>query len=344
MHIEVSMDKIYLSTVTPVYSGAPYLKELVAELEKLKVFLDQHGDRLVLGEALFVSDDARDESVSILEGISETYPWLRVITLSRNYGQHAATVAGILHSSGDWVVTLDEDGQHPPQDILRLLEQAVAEQLDVVYAAPEKGPHGTLWRDLPSRLCKRLVGTLSGNQHAVHFNSFRLARGSILRAAAAVFTHSSYFDVVLGWFTTRVGCVSLPLHDPRADKGQQSGYSLGRLIRHAKRLLVSSDIKILRAGSFIGLVALAISALFAAYTLYAKLLQPELVPIQGWTSTILAVLFLGGVSCLLLGICLELLFVVLRHVQGKPTFLVTDRSRDTELVELFQKWRADGLL
>ena len=114
------VEKIRLSTVTPVYQGSDYLPDLVAELSALQARFAEQQMPIELIESIFVDDGSIDESSATLADLAGRYPWVRVVTLSRNYGQHSATIAGILHSSGDWVATLDEDLQHPPDRLPEL--------------------------------------------------------------------------------------------------------------------------------------------------------------------------------------------------------------------------------
>ncbi|MGE3892532.1 MAG: glycosyltransferase, partial [Steroidobacteraceae bacterium] len=132
---------ITLSLVVPVYSGAAYLADLVEEIAALRRRWEAAGVRILISEALFVLDGPVDESATVLADLAARYPWVRRVELSRNYGQHSATVAGILYSSGDWIVTLDEDLQHRPQQIEQLLIAACAERADVVYALPRQWVH-----------------------------------------------------------------------------------------------------------------------------------------------------------------------------------------------------------
>jgi polyisoprenyl-phosphate glycosyltransferase len=335
------MDRVYLSTVTPVYRGAAYLRELVAELEALREQLAGEDGPLQLLEAIFVDDGAVDESPGLLEQLQAARPWMKVIHLSRNFGQHPATIAGVLHSSGDWVATLDEDLQHHPRFLVPLLRQAAAHHQDVVYAHPEGAVHRTYFRNASSRLYKALVAWLSGNASIRKFNSFRMIRGSVARAAASVSTHDTYFDVVLTWFTNRLDSLVLPLVDLRSQAGDQgapqSGYSLKSLLRHARRMLISSEIKPLRMGATIGTAALLASVVLSVVTLVLKLLRPEWIQVRGWTSLILAIAFFGGLSSLLIGIVLEYMSTLLLHAQGKPTFFVVDRSKDALLSPLVER-------
>src|SRR6056297_1423832 len=111
------MTQVTISVVVPVYSGAKYLKRLTEEVERLKETWAAQDAPIAISELIFVNDDAIDDSHAVVSDLVQERPWIVSLDLSRNYGQHAATIAGILHSSGDWVVTLDEDMQHPPSRI-----------------------------------------------------------------------------------------------------------------------------------------------------------------------------------------------------------------------------------
>jgi glycosyltransferase involved in cell wall biosynthesis len=334
------MDEIGLSTVTPVFQGASFLRDLVGELSILRHTLEKGCYPVRLVEAIFVDDGSIDDSAAVLARLQAEYDWVKVITLARNFGQHPATVAGILQTSGDWVATLDEDLQHPPHFLLMLLKEAVVKQADVMYANAEQEVHGSLFRDITSRGYKAIVSKLTGNPHVRRFSSFRLVRGSVARAAAAVSTQMTYFDIALCWFTNRIVTLPLPLRDIRYRTQRQSGYSLRSLLGHAWRMLLSSEIKLLRAGATIGLLTLMLSIGMSAVTVVRKMAYPETIPVQGWASLFLAILFFGGLSALLVGINLEYMSNMILQMLGRPTFFAIDRSKDRLLLEFLQRKQA----
>ena len=198
-----------ISVVIPVYSGADHLVALNEALARERQRWQTEGAPFELGEAIFVDDASIDSSSEVLRDLDEKYDWIRVVTLARNFGQHPATIAGILHTSGDWVVTLDEDLQHDSAAIESLLKIAAETNADIVYARPDGSVHGG-YRDVASRMYKRLMVTLTRKTEVASFNSFRLLRGSVARAAASVSGHETYYDIALGWFTDRFESVELP--------------------------------------------------------------------------------------------------------------------------------------
>lgn len=324
----VNLDVIKISIVIPVYSGAAYLEELTEEIDKLRNRLVQAVPIVELTEAIFVLDAPIDSSRTLLLARRDSLPWLRIVELSRNFGQHGATVAGILHSSGDWVVTIDEDLQHPPNVIPRLLALIAEHSDDVLYTTPATGTHQGLFRDTSSRLAKRGVVWLTGNHHVKEFASFRLIRGQIARAAASVCSDQTYFDMALLWFTTKVKAHSMLLEDRRSRQDGGSGYSLSKLLTHAKRLVFSSDVHFFRLALAFSGLALILSVSLLVWVLVGYWLFPEKFDANGWASLMSVNLFFGGTLTVLLGLLLEFVRTGVFHGQGKPTFFVVDRSGD----------------
>lgn len=334
MTSEPSTTSITVSVVVPVYSGERYIEKLIDAIAAVRYAWAADRRPLILSEVILVDDCARDGSPEIVDRLAAKHAWVTGLHLGRNSGQHAATAAGILYTSGDWVVTLDEDLQHPPSRIVDLLRTAVERSSDIVYANAQGRIHGA-FRDLASRSYKRLICWLANSPHAVHFNSFRLIRGSVARAASSVCSYDTYFDVALSWFTGRVASVEMTLTDERFQQSKASGYNLLRLLSHARKLLFSNQLKVLRLGTGIGIATVAASALLAAWVLLAKLIDPGVFPIQGWTSLMLTTMFLGGLILLMLGIVLEYMSVLILRAHGRPLYFVIDRSSDAVLRQHF---------
>ncbi len=324
---------VSLSIVVPVYAGEEYLHRLVDEIASLKNYFAERGGAIDLKELVFVDDAAIDNSPKILDRIAADLAWVSAIHLSRNFGQHPATIAGLLHTTGDWVVTMDEDLQHPPGRIVDLLRAAVRSSSDIVYANATGAVHQSAMRDLTSRLYKRSMEWLTGSRNLRYVSSFRLMRGSVARGAAEVCRHDTYFDVTLSWFSTRVEAVAMDLTDIRYVKTGRSGYNLRSLLSHARRMAASSQLGILRLGVFLGILVLFGTFVGSVALVLARLFWPESLGVQGWASQILVTSFFGGISVLLLGILIEYVSILMLRSHGKPLFFVIDRSSDATLRE-----------
>lgn len=323
-----------LSLVTPVYSGEKFLKSLIMEVEKVKVYFDEENIGIKIAEIIFVCDGVIDNSIEILYDEGKGRPWLKILELSKNYGQHPATCAGILHTSGDWVVTLDEDLQHHPKHIKSLLKKVLNNSDDICYARPSRGVHSSFIKDIAAVWFKRIIGTITSNRHVKDFNSFRIIRGNIARAAASTSKYDSYFDIILHWFTDRITTLHLDLLDERNISGEsQSGYSVMSLVKHGKRMIMTSKIKILRSGIILGILSFALSIILMFYALINRVYNPELELITEWSSLMIALLFIGGLLSLIVGFILESVSDILIHLKGKPTFFVVSRQNDKEILK-----------
>ena len=217
-----------------------------------------------------------------------------------------------------------------------MYKRQAKESYDIVYACPKEAVHENLIRDLGSNLYKKIMARLTKNESIRSFNSFRLIRGAIARAASSVCSHDMYFDVVLSWFTQRISSVSLTLKDDRLIQGGKSGYSFRKLLSHARRMLISTHTKALRFGALIGLSSLVISIFYGIYVILLKLIEPSNL-IHGLASLVIITLFFGGIVSFLVGVLLEYMVVILLHIQGKPTFFVVDRKSDLILARYFFK-------
>ena len=333
-------DTQHISVVVPVYSGEEFLRALWDELTSLRAELANSESPLALTEVIFVNDEARDGSADVLAEIEADDNSVTVVTMSRNFGQHGATIAGILHTTGDWVVSLDEDLQHPPHLIPELIEVAVRERLDLVYGYPRNLAHSA-FRDWTSRFAKRWIARLSGMKQLNLASSFRVARGPIARAAASTASHQTYFDTALAWFTNRATRVLIDSQDLRVAEGGESGYSIGRLFGHARRALTAGDMRILRLVGGVGIVGVGAAAILGIRLLILWLTGNLDREALGWPSTFAALLFFGGIIATQLVVLTEYAISSALHLRGKPAYFAVDRSKDAALLRYFDH-QSDG--
>src|SRR5437899_2130519 len=175
-----------ISVVVPVYQGERTLDALVEEIMPFtSVKRTPHGQSFRVTDVILVNDGAIDGSSPVMASLASRYAFVTPVWLSRNFGQHPATLAGMASSTGDWVVTLDEDGQHNPADIPAMIDHAEESGAKLVYAEPLNPPPHGFCRNLGSFAVKSLGRTLAGNRDIGRFSSFRLIRGEIARSLAA---------------------------------------------------------------------------------------------------------------------------------------------------------------
>jgi glycosyltransferase involved in cell wall biosynthesis len=306
-----------VSVVIPVYRGSETLRPLVAEIEPLtKSQVTPEGRGFRVAEVVLVWDRGPDASDEAIRDLACLHPWVRPVWLSRNYGQHAATLAGMASAGGDWVVTLDEDGQHDPAAIADLLDTAFRDNAQVVYGVPKNPPpHGAV-RNGASMLVKSLAVRLLVEDVPKGFSSYRLVLGEIARSMAAYAGPGVYLDVALGWVTARVSHCPITA---RTEGRAATSYTFRRLVSHFWRLVISSGTRPLRLVSALGFVTALFGAVLSLYFIFQRLNSQ--VPIAGWTSVIVTVLFVGGATLFSLGVIAEYVGAALRSAMGRPLYV-----------------------
>jgi polyisoprenyl-phosphate glycosyltransferase len=321
-----------ISVVIPVYQGEHTLAALVKEIALLAVPTQTaDGNEFQVVELLLVNDHGPDRSDEVIRALCETHDFIRPVWLSRNFGQHPATLAGMASSSGDWIVTMDEDGQHDPADIGDFLDVALKEGSQLVYADPVNRPPHNMLRNGSSRAAKWVFSTfLTGNTDGT-FQSYRMVLGEIGRSVAAYAGSGVYLDVAMGWVAGPTAACPVRL---RTEGGRQSGYSTRRLLSHFWHLVLSSGTRALRMVSALGILFALGGIAFAIYLLVVRFTSNS-IP-QGWTSTAVLLLVSTGAILFSLGVIAEYVGVAVSMAMGKPLYLIVGDSKDGPLGRLGQ--------
>jgi undecaprenyl-phosphate 4-deoxy-4-formamido-L-arabinose transferase len=316
-----------VSVVIPVYQGARTLPALLKEIEPLtSPFRTPDGHSMRISEVLLSYDHGPDGSAEVIRELAGQYDFVRLIWLSRNFGQHAATLAGMASSGGDWIATMDEDGQHDPAELAAFLDAAVARQAAVVYGDPvNTAPHGPV-RNAGSRLTKRILARLLSRDDMSLFQSYRLVLGEIGRSVAAYAGAGVFLDVAMSWVNDRTAVVPIRL---RAENSRPSGYTMRRLLSHFWRMILTSGTRGLRLVSALGAAFAVVGVLLAIYVVIARLFN--LVSVQGWASVMVAVLLGTGAILFALGVIAEYIGVAVNMAMGKPLYLIVSDPADSPL-------------
>src|SRR5437773_2534730 len=230
-----------ISVVTPVYNGEASVGELCRRLaEVLPRISAQH-------EVILVNDGSRDRSWETISELCSQFPVVRGLNLMRNYGQHNALLCGIRAAKYDLVVTMDDDLQHPPEEIPRLLAR-LEEGFDVVYGAPEAERNGPM-RAIASRITRLALRTTVGADVARNVSAFRIFRTQLREAFAGYQSPFVSIDVLLTWATTRFGAATVPFQKRYAGS---SNYTFTKLVRFALDMMTGFSTAPLQLASLIG--------------------------------------------------------------------------------------------
>lgn len=317
-----------ISIVIPVYRGEAHLAAVIGEIAPLvatQETADGHPYRIV--EVVLVHDCGPDDSARVIRELAAQHRWVRGVWLSRNFGQHPATLAGMASAAGEWIVTLDEDGQHDPRDIGSLLDAAMRTSSRLVYAAPvNEAPHA-LFRRVTSVMSKRVVNTLSpSGADASLFHSYRLILGETGRGVAAYAGDGVYLDVALGWVAGHPTTAPVTLRD---EGERQSGYSPRTLLSHFWRMVLTSGTRGLRIVSALGVTFALVGVGLAFWIALDKVAGHAVTP--GWTSLMVVVLLCTGAILFFLGVIAEYVGVAVNMAMGKPPYIITSDLADGPL-------------
>jgi glycosyltransferase involved in cell wall biosynthesis len=306
-----------LSLVIPVYNGARTVGALVDALAGIVI---PGGHEVVL-----VNDGSPDESETVCRAlVQRTDVPVTFVNLSRNFGEHNAVMAGLAFARGDYVITMDDDLQNPPEEVARLVAYARSEKLDVVYTRYRTKQHA-LWRNLGSRFANWAANLVLEKPKDLYLSSFRCVSAFVVENVLRYQGPYPYVDGLILQVTRNVGSLEV-MHLPRAEG--RSNYTLRRLVRLWLNMFVNFSIIPLRFSTLMGFLTSILGIVWAVITILEALTGR---PPEGWASLMVAVLLLSGLQLMLLGIVGEYLGRIFLTANRKPQYIVRDSSRPLAL-------------
>jgi undecaprenyl-phosphate 4-deoxy-4-formamido-L-arabinose transferase len=300
-----------LSFVIPLYNSAATIGPLVREIEGLAI---PGGHEIIL-----VDDGSRDETGAVCARlVAEAKIPITWITHARNFGEHNAVLTGWRQARGAYIVNLDDDGQNPPIEAVRLWEHARRSDLDVVFGHYREKRHA-VWRNVGSWLTNRMTDWALEKPPGFYLSSFRCVSALVARSAAAHHGPYPYLDGLILQVTQRIGSVEVRHAERQAG---QSGYTLRRLARLWLSAWVNFSVLPLRLATLAGLT-LAFAGL-AAFAGVVYLHAVNRGPAFGWGSLMAALLLASGMQLVLLGLIGEYIGRMFLTVNQRPQAVVRE--------------------
>ena len=300
-----------VSFVIPVYNGADTIGALVREIEQLVI---DGGHEVIL-----VNDGSADQtSVVCRELVRTARVPITFVEHARNFGEHNAVLTGWRHARGAHLVNLDDDGQNPPSEAVRLWQHAVTTGLDVVFGQYEVKQH-SLFRNLGSWLTNRMTDWAIDKPRGLYLSSFRCVSAFAARQVIGYAGPYPYLDGLLLQVTQRIGSIQVR-HEAR--HGGTSGYTLKRLVRLWISAWLNFSVLPLRAATVTGLVT-AVAGL-AAFVVVIWLWFLNRGPQYGWGWIMATVLVFSGAQLVMLGIIGEYVGRMFLSVNQRPQAVVRD--------------------
>lgn len=302
---------IGVSIVVPVYQSTNSLRELVERI----------GTVLPGGfEIIFVDDGSQKETWDQLRSLSSDV--VRSIRLSRNFGQHAALLAGIRAARYSTIVTMDDDLQHPPEEIPKLLS-SLTHDFDVVYGI-EKTIRHAFWRRATSTISKRLVAVLLGAGVVKQMTAFRVFRTQLREGFSGNIGPGVSIDALLAWSTSRMNTVEVAHH---SRKYGRSNYRFSGLVKYLFDIATGFSIVPLRIAIRLGVVTIVFGLAILAYVIMRVLIHGSSVPGFPFIAASLAIF--SGVQLFILGLLGEYIGRMHFRVMNRPSYLIAERTDET---------------
>lgn len=300
-----------ISILIPVYNGAATIGPLV---DRLVTTLDGHDLQIVL-----VNDGSTDPSDLACRALHAAYPGVvTYLRLARNFGEHNAVMAGLHHTRGDFVVIMDDDFQNPPEEVPRLIDHALAHDLDVVYTRYPRKQH-SWFRNLGSRFNDLVASLLLDKPRGLYLSSFkclnRFTVGEVIKYAGPY----PYLDGLILRSTQNIGTIEVR-HEPR--RQGRSNYTLRKLVRLWLQMAVNFSVLPLRISMVLGLVFSVLGLLLGIAVVIERLSRPDL-PI-GWSSLLVSVVIFAGVQLMILGMLGEYVGRLFLMSNQTPQFVVRE--------------------
>lgn len=300
-----------LSVIVPVYRGETLVGPLVDRLARV---LPKIAKKY---EVLLVNDGSPDNSWSVIQDLSRKYKWVRGICLMRNYGQHNATLCGVREARHEIAVTMDQDLQHPPEEIPVLLVE-LEHGFDVVYGSPKRLPQGVV-RNLLTANIKRILAQVMGIPSVKNISAFRAFRTELRNAFVNFQSPSLIIDVLLSWGTTHFTSVQVEIEKPEA----RSNYRFSALVKAAVLILTGYSTTPLRMASWIGFLMTLFGLGVFIYVVVASFMEGS---IPGFPFLASIVALFSGAQLFALGIFGEYLARIFDRSMDRPAYIIHEMA------------------
>jgi len=304
-----------LSIVIPVYNSEKTIEEVVNEIEIAVSKLNSKYDL----EIMLVNDYSKDNSLEVCKNICKHKSFVKLISFSKNFGQHNALMAGIKIASGDYIISMDDDLQTPPDEMHKLIYELEKNNYDVVFAK-YKIENKSFFRVFGSFVNDRMANILAEKPKNVTINSYFIMKKYI---ANEIIKYGHAYPYIVGLIfrvTQNVGNILIQHRDRKIGK---SNYTLKKLLQLWFNGFTSFSVKPLRISSVFGLFFSIIGFVYLLIIIIRKIINPG-IP-AGWTSIMAAIIFFGGIQLLSIGLLGEYIGRVFLSINKKPQYVIKEK-------------------
>jgi polyisoprenyl-phosphate glycosyltransferase len=309
-----------VSVIIPVYNEEGCITLLAERVINIL-------ERYLNYEIIFIDDGSKDQTLAIIKKLHLEYPKINFLSFSRNFGHQNALRAGIKHASGDCVISLDGDLQHPPELMPELINKWV-EGFDIVYTIRKEVKEMSFLKKLTARFFYKIMNSISEVKFEQGEADFRLLDKNAAAELNNFSENAIFLRGIVKWLGFRqTGIEYIP--DNRF--WGTTKYTGKKMFALALSGITGFSIKPLRISTLIGISIAFLSLLYGFYALYIKFFTND--SIEGWTSVFFMVTFIGGIQLIMIGILGEYIGKSFIESKKRPHYIIKENSIDSEMTE-----------
>jgi glycosyltransferase involved in cell wall biosynthesis len=272
-------------------------------------------------EIIYINDGSIDNTFNILTDLSKNNKHIKVLNFSRNFGHQNAVSAGVHNCSGDLAVIIDADLQDPPEVIPEMIELLIKEKCNVVYAQRIKRKEKSIFKKVTASIFYKLINFLSDIKFPVDTGDFRLIDKKVIEAYKSFPERNKYIRGLISW----MGFKQVPFKYVREERfAGETKYTFTKMMRLALTGIFGFSKKPLKLALNLGLICIFLGVFFTFWILYISFFESDKV-IQGWTSTIITIVFLGGIQLLTIGVLGEYIGSIFDETKNRPEYIIESK-------------------
>jgi polyisoprenyl-phosphate glycosyltransferase len=309
------MHSLKLSVIIPCFNEEEVIQ---TTYDRVKKVLESS---FINHEIIFVNDGSKDKTIDLLTSFAESDINVKVLSFSRNFGHQPAVTAGITHCTGDMAIIMDADLQDPPELIPDMVKTLLDENCNVVYGVRKNRKGETFFKKITAKIYYKLINYMSDVDLPKDTGDFRLIDKKVIDEFRKLHEKNKYIRGLISW----IGFKQCPFYYEREPRlSGETKYSFSKMIKFASTGLIYFTKKPLAISITLGFLSILIGLFLAVYVIIAKITEPaEVVP--GWASTLIIIIFFGGIQLLSIGVLGRYIACVFDEVKNRPEYIV-DKS------------------
>lgn len=307
-----------LSVIIPIYNEEGNIPALV---DRLKGVVDSMG---LSYEFIFINDGSRDNSLQLIKDYSAQHAFIKYINFSRNFGHQIAVSAGLDYCKGDAVVIIDADLQDPPELIVEMYKK-YKQGYEVVYAQRAKRTGETVFKTLTAKYFYRIISRITSINIPVDTGDFRIIDRKVVDVLKQMPEQQKFLRGQIAWAGFNQTYIT---YNREERKVGETGYTIRKMLRLALDGITSFSDFPLKFATFSGFLVSGVAFVMILYALYSRYIIKDYVP--GWTSLMLAVLFLGGIQLISIGIIGEYISRIGANIRQRPLYIIGETNISKE--------------